>query len=495
MCTVKQFYIVLISITIIKISYALNDTTNENQTEINGRKIIRKCCPMGQHVNRTRCQDYNKAQDFRNLKVYDKNIYDTNKSFDSVFTIVPKMFEENPDFKLAAINMNALGFIPYIIEDGSLQLELPNTYNRWNLIGRGNFCIDYIIMKSGRLTAAPKFFTTMEGEVLEEPNDYLTIASLVSFFFMVLVLLVYILLPELQNLCGLILMAYLACLCMAFLLLAIIQSFQHTIGACIGLTLGIYYFFLVSFCWMTVMSYDIWWTFRGYAKARPIHRRGELFKFLMYSLYSFGVPLLMTIGLGILNTVNMKSWPWFITPHVPSHGCFLEGSVKLLYLYVPMLILNVCNWMFFLMTAFNLWRLNRATAILDTAAAGTPAAHRTQRHRFMVYLKLATVMGLNWVLEVVSFLYPGFKVWYLTDFYNILIGFFIFLIFVCKKKIYRKLYKRYVAARSTRRYYPGSAKSYSSSSSTSDTNQETTTLQVCSDPKGVNSLTALMKKT
>ncbi|KAI8437027.1 hypothetical protein MSG28_010416 [Choristoneura fumiferana] len=64
-------------------------------------------------------------------------------------------------------------------------------------------------------------------------------------------------------------------------------------------------------------------------------------------------------------------------------------------------------------------------------------------HRFMLYLKLSVIMGVSWVLEVVSFLAPQFSVWYLTDAYNLLIGVSIFLIFICKKKIYNKLRKRY----------------------------------------------------
>lgn len=59
-----------------------------------------------------------------------------------------------------------------------------------------------------------------------------------------------------------------------------------------------------------------------------------------------------------------------------------------------------------------------------------------------MYLKLSIVMGLNWVLEIISFVWPGFKMWYITDTYNILIGLAIFLIFVCKRKIFRMLFKR-----------------------------------------------------
>lgn len=66
--------------------------------------------------------------------------------------------------------------------------------------------------------------------------------------------------------------------------------------------------------------------------------------------------------------------------------------------------------------------------------------------RFLVYLKLSIVMGLNWLLEVVSSVTPDLlkDVWYISDTYNMLVGLAIFLIFVCKKKIFKKLYMRCV---------------------------------------------------
>ncbi|KOB70859.1 G protein-coupled receptor [Operophtera brumata] len=71
----------------------------------------------------------------------------------------------------------------------------------------------------------------------------------------------------------------------------------------------------------------------------------------MYSIYAWGVPLGLTIMLVWINA----------------------SGEKLLYLYMPMLILICSNWMFYLMTAFNIWRLSRGTSVLDSAAAGTPS--------------------------------------------------------------------------------------------------------------------------
>lgn len=65
--------------------------------------------------------------------------------------------------------------------------------------------------------------------------------------------------------------------------------------------------------------------FRGYAKARPIHRRGENFKFAMYCLYAWGVPFLMAIFLVVINETDLSNMPWFIKPQIPQQGCFLEG--------------------------------------------------------------------------------------------------------------------------------------------------------------------------
>ncbi|XP_063364476.1 G-protein coupled receptor Mth2-like [Cydia amplana] len=343
-------------------------------------------------------------------------------------------------------------FNNYLLEDGTVMQELPNSYNRFKPIANDKFCID-IALPNGRNIHEPRFRiwtipTPVPEDEFESNSIFLVSGFLVSSVFLILVLIVYCLLPELRNLCGKILMAYVACLLATFLSFALLDFIsmadENTEIICLIFTFLIHYSCLACFCWMNVMSIDIWWTFRGYAKARPIHRRGETFKFLMYCLYAFGMPLVLTIGMGVIDTMDLRHIPWFIKPDINGTGCFLEGTGKFMYLYVPMLIIIVMNWILFLMTSFNIWRLSRGTAVLDSPAAGNPSAHRTHRHRFMLYLKLSVIMGVSWVLEVLSALSPEYRAWYLSDAYNLLMGFFIFLIFVCKKKIVKKLEKRYV---------------------------------------------------
>ncbi|KAJ8722242.1 hypothetical protein PYW08_004644 [Mythimna loreyi] len=133
----------------------------------------------------------------------------------------------------------------YLIENGILQLEVPNMYDRWTSLPITNYCVDYCILEESELIK-PCYWVQLSAANNVQNNIYLTSATLVSCFFLLLVLVVYFLLPELQNLCGLILMAYVFSLLMAFLLLFVIQIMIHNTVTCIGLTMSIYFFFLAS---------------------------------------------------------------------------------------------------------------------------------------------------------------------------------------------------------------------------------------------------------
>ncbi|XP_045772430.1 G-protein coupled receptor Mth2-like [Maniola jurtina] len=453
------FIIVLVSRTICAFSMILGPGDNKTAKCLE-RKCIPKCCEIGKYLNLSlnECYDYGQDYDFQNVPVYDAFTSNTlvlnqlkNATMGDIFYLVPgKMYEVIPANNLTFVEnfpfrSELYGLISYLTETGEMYMEFPNAYSRWTRVE--DFCVDYVV--TDETTGDVEVYNLLVMASTEEVGvqSYYYYYLITSCVFLILVLLVYMILPELRNLGGMILMAYTSSLLMGFILLAVMQS--GDIVKCIELTASIYFFLLATFCWMSVMSVDIWWTFRGYAKARPIHRRGESFKFCMYCLYGWGLPGVMTIGLVVVNEADLSHMPWIIKPLIPKGGCFLQEGQKLVYLYIPLLFLILSNWLFFLMTAYNIRRLMRGTAVLNTAAAGNPAAHQQQRNRLMVYLKLSVIMGINWLLEVVSFFTPKLRVWEVSDTYNLLIGFAIFLIFVCKKKIYKKLVARFYELRSS----------------------------------------------
>ncbi|XP_011646698.1 G-protein coupled receptor Mth2-like [Pogonomyrmex barbatus] len=74
--------------------------------------------------------------------------------------------------------------------------------------------------------------------------------------------------------------------------------------------------------------------------------------------------------------------------------------------------------------------------------------HDDNKQRFSMYLKLFIVMGISWVMEIISWsidaeIVWSAIIWYPTDTINALQGLIIFIIFVCRKKIMRQLLKRF----------------------------------------------------
>lgn len=64
--------------------------------------------------------------------------------------------------------------------------------------------------------------------------------------------------------------------------------------------------------------------------------------------------------------------------------------------------------------------------------------------RYGLYLKLFMVMGVNWSVELISFVVGGSNwYWIIVDISNMGLGIFVFLIFVWKKKVRNLVQKRY----------------------------------------------------
>ncbi|XP_045536764.1 G-protein coupled receptor Mth2 isoform X1 [Papilio machaon] len=267
---------------------------------------------------------------------------------------------------------------------------------------------------------------------------------LISCVFIIATVGVYAWLPELRNMHGRVLMAYLLCLFCGFLCMSSLQIMltvdNISSDTCLILTIIIYYFLESAFFWLNVMSFDIWWTFsgKGGMGMSKVSKR-----FCIYSLYAFGVPTILTIILASLEFSGLPPHP--LLPMLRDQGCFIFGRSKLLYLYGPMFILFVANIIFFVMTALKIAHIKQQTAVLNSKESAMHDHHRKDKQRLLLYLKLFTVMGINWILEVISALYPDADyIWMFTDAYNLLIGVTIFIIFVCKRKIFHLIKKRFV---------------------------------------------------
>ena len=170
-------------------------------------------------------------------------------------------------------------------------------------------------------------------------------------------------------------------------------------------------------------------------------QRTQRRRFLLYNLYSWGVPSLVTTATLAIHLLQ----PATITnPGFGRDTCFFSTYLaRLLYLHGIIAAILATNLALFLASAYQL--------LFGIWAAGSGAAEagaRRRRARGMlgVVAELFLVLGLTWLAEVASLvanwragaLYSGWEV-VVFDIINSLQGVLIFLVLVCKPRMRTKI--------------------------------------------------------
>lgn len=184
-----------------------------------------------------------------------------------------------------------------------------------------------------------------------------TISGAVSCIFLLITSLVYIKLPEFNNLHGKIVLSNIVSILVVTLYLSLVYHLPAQLSniACQALGYLGYFFTMAMFSWMTIMSFDLCWTFR---KPSPPGTARSCVRFVSYSCLGWGLSGLLTLLLLLLDLSLPSS---FTRPGVGQVKCFIQDSALGLYLHLPVLILLSLNIVFFLITAVTLYRNNLST--------------------------------------------------------------------------------------------------------------------------------------
>jgi G protein-coupled receptor Mth (Methuselah protein) len=194
--------------------------------------------------------------------------------------------------------------------------------------------------------------------------------------------------------------------------------------------------------------------FRSIAQKKDIN-------FIYPSLYAWGGPALLT---ALVVVLNMTTDNETFSPGIGLRRCWFNGgffktyylkfmlkrmlrigySSELIYYIAPLVILLTLNLVFFSLTAKQLWRVRKESkrAFRGSSRVHAPPGQRQQnKDRFTLYAKLFLLMGVTWIMEVVSWAVGGPEsIWYFTDSVNYLRGCLIFWFCVWSKKDMRKVF-------------------------------------------------------
>ncbi|XP_018302659.1 G-protein coupled receptor Mth2 [Mycetomoellerius zeteki] len=409
-----------------------------------GKPRVSLCCRVGTFLNGDNCVEatMNGTEAVQLPLIYEMDLISANvtaseKYFDFVIW--------NPCAGMERYSLNPRVYKDdewYLLSNGTIILPLSEEPEE-SLLDHYHYCLARV-----ESYEYPEYMVFFCDEVIEDDNGGIiySFGMLASVPFLVVTYVVYWLLPELRNLHGRTLRGYVGCLAMAYSILGMLQltpQEQIPNGICIAIAFIIHFSFLASFFWLNVMCFDIWWTFGGFRSLQGSVKQRERKKFIIYSIYAWGSASLLSIICAIMDFVPSVPKE-LIRPEIGVTKCwFKTDEARALYFYGPMGVTVLCNICLFISTALKIVRHKKDTA--HHLRGSESRRHDDNKQWFNLYLKLFIVMGINWSMEIISWLITSAPpyVWYLTDLTNTLQGLIIFIIFVWKKKIKRLLLKRF----------------------------------------------------
>ncbi|GBN83765.1 G-protein coupled receptor Mth2 [Araneus ventricosus] len=304
---------------------------------------------------------------------------------------------------------------------------------------------DYYKVDHGVYICTPEFDELKQNRSMNETHQgklnkfsdtftYVTIIGLlISILSLLSHLIVFCEVSSVRNLPGCCLASLSLSLLLAyscFLFVALVNSGR----SCPALGMCIYYFFLTSFFWMNAIAFDVWRSFRVVMKELRISsHRVPWRRLLLYSLYSWTIPAILTILVKIFDSTELLS-----EEYRPSFGAdfcwFGQRRALMVFFAVPLIVVMILNAAFFLDVTF----------VISRATLKTSRSHEaTLKKRFFMFMRLALIMGLTWIVGLVAGYADHEFVWYLFIIFNTLQGLFIFVVFSCSSKVRGLFCKKY----------------------------------------------------
>ncbi|XP_066941803.1 uncharacterized protein [Macrobrachium rosenbergii] len=248
-------------------------------------------------------------------------------------------------------------------------------------------------------------------------------------------LVISVLSKELRSLPG----RNLASLCLSLLLSYITfitgPFLESKTTACYVSASVMYFSWMSSFCWMSVIAFDTWWCFEK--TAQDFHRAqgSRWFRFLLYSISSW---LTSAVALAVLITIDCIQPEGIDISLLPKLGqgiCWFGGNDSLQVFFVyPVITFVLIITLLFLRTV---WVISKSSH-----KNGNVSENCARRNLFKINLRLAAIMGIPWTTYIISWYFGTTFLEYVFVIMNSLQGTFIFFAFSCKRERWTSLLEK-----------------------------------------------------
>lgn len=188
---------------------------------------------------------------------------------------------------------------------------------------------------------------------------------------------------------------------------------------CIASGVGVHLFYLSTFSWLSAIAFDTCVTL---TRMTRLDARTARNRFILYNVFAWSVPLSIVLIAGSLHAILPEDNLW--SPNYGRILCSISSRYALIsFFLVPIGVLMSINVLLFLRTMYVVHSIDQ-----ETRSARCTAGH--ERSRTVLYIRLAFLMGLHWILLVICILFKQDFLWLLFDLTNALPGLFIAISFL-----------------------------------------------------------------
>ncbi|CAG7717240.1 unnamed protein product [Allacma fusca] len=226
--------------------------------------------------------------------------------------------------------------------------------------------------------------------------------------------------------------------------MGVVLYYQEGIGTlwCKGIGILQHYFNMATYTWLTVLNCDLWLVIRSNKPSRYLGH--GIKRFLLYSLYGFGVPLTflcfslsMEFHFGLMNSDIIK-------PEYGRESCGINTTESYYYYSVVItMLLYLITVVFAVLTVIAVIKAKKDTRRVDNAN------NKTNNSRLIFIAKLSVLFGFPWIFE---FIFSNMTIMPLSVLYwmhvaitiiNALQGVGLFWVFALQKKTKNQLNEKF----------------------------------------------------
>lgn len=228
---------------------------------------------------------------------------------------------------------------------------------------------------------------TRTGSLLETCLTFIGMG--ISLSALAFLIVVYMLMPAIWNLTGLIYLSFSISLFLAQILF-LVSRYTTPQDACLSIALTIHYAFLASFFWLNVVTINVWMTVCR-NPCEMMSRKGWK-RFFFYSLYAWLAPLFIIIPAFLLDKHRPESK---LAPGYGYNGvCWLNNNIGiLLYFAVPLAIIILVNFAAYIHTAVTIYNMRKFSV---------QNSRKDNIKITIINAKLCLLTGITWIFGYVA---------------------------------------------------------------------------------------------